>query len=146
MSTTGRRCWTPLHVILLLLVHVHVQYAAGQAAACAYRQVRNRARDRFQAAEVKYSLVQWNWFSDITGCMTFRCIQWRQRTNFTAPSCTGMRVFPLCKLWISDSPGSASQRPSQPEVVSYTGYKCWVPFSLIQPTTCHILPCVYFID
>ena len=28
-----------------------------------------------------HSLVQWNWFSDITGCMAFRCIQWRQRTN-----------------------------------------------------------------
>ena len=68
-----------------------------------------------------YSLVQWNWFSDVTdacnsgassdhrepislhravqsgvvklvpdvtGCMKFRCIQWPQRTNFTAPGCT----------------------------------------------------------
>ena len=35
-----------------------------------------------------YSLVQWNWFSDITECMQLRCNQWRQRTNFTAPSCT----------------------------------------------------------
>ena len=25
-----------------------------------------------------YSLVQWNWFSGVTGCMKFRCIQWRQ--------------------------------------------------------------------
>ena len=35
----------------------------------------------------KYSLVQWNWFSDITGCTWVTCIQWRQRTNFTAPGC-----------------------------------------------------------
>ena len=35
----------------------------------------------------KYSLVQWNWFSDVTGCMKFRCIQCRQRTNFTAQGC-----------------------------------------------------------
>ena len=34
-----------------------------------------------------YSLVQWNWFSDVTGCTWVTCIQWRQRTNFTAPSC-----------------------------------------------------------
>ena len=32
-----------------------------------------------------YSLVQWNWFSDVTGCTWVTCIQWRQRTNFTAP-------------------------------------------------------------
>ena len=36
-----------------------------------------------------YSLVQWNWFSDVTGCTWVTCIQWRQRTNFTAPGCTG---------------------------------------------------------
>ena len=35
-----------------------------------------------------YSLLQWNWFSDVTGCMLLRCIQWPQRTNFTAPGCT----------------------------------------------------------
>ena len=35
-----------------------------------------------------YSLVQWNWISDVIGCMKIRCIQWRQRTNFVAPSCT----------------------------------------------------------
>ena len=29
-----------------------------------------------------------HWFSDVTGCMKFRCIQWHQRTNFTAPGCT----------------------------------------------------------
>ena len=36
----------------------------------------------------QYSLVQWNWFSDVNECMKFRCIQWRQRTNFAAPGCT----------------------------------------------------------
>ena len=34
-----------------------------------------------------YSLVQWNWFSGITGCTWNSCIQWRQRTNFTALGC-----------------------------------------------------------
>ena len=36
-----------------------------------------------------YSLVQWNWFSGVTGCTWNSCIQWRQRTNFTAPGCRG---------------------------------------------------------
>ena len=35
----------------------------------------------------KNSLVQWNWFSVVNGCMKFRCIQCRQRTNFIAPGC-----------------------------------------------------------
>ena len=43
-----------------------------------------------------YSLVQWNCFSDVTGCIKFRCIQWHQRTNFTAPGCTRMVAV---KLW-----------------------------------------------
>ena len=30
-----------------------------------------------------YSLVQWNWFSMVTGCTWVTCIQWRQRANFT---------------------------------------------------------------
>ena len=37
-----------------------------------------------------YSLVQWNWFSDVTGCMHEIKVhhrQWRQRTHFTAPDC-----------------------------------------------------------
>ena len=34
-----------------------------------------------------YSLVQRNWLSDVTGCTWVTCIQWRQRTNFTAPGC-----------------------------------------------------------
>ena len=32
-------------------------------------------------------LVQWNWFFDVTECTRVSCIQWRQRTNFTAPGC-----------------------------------------------------------
>ena len=35
----------------------------------------------------EYSLVPWNWSSDVTGCMKFRSILWRQRTNFTAAGC-----------------------------------------------------------
>ena len=37
----------------------------------------------------KCSLVQWNWFSDVTGCtwLTCICLHWRQSTNFTAPGC-----------------------------------------------------------
>ena len=32
-------------------------------------------------------MVQWNWSSAVTGCTWVTCIPWRQRTNFTAPSC-----------------------------------------------------------
>ena len=32
-----------------------------------------------------YSLVQWNWFSDVTGCMQLRCIQWPQRIYTGSP-------------------------------------------------------------
>ena len=35
----------------------------------------------------EYSLVQWNWFSDVIGCLLLRCIQQRQRTNFIARGC-----------------------------------------------------------
>ena len=35
----------------------------------------------------KCSLVQWNWFFDVTECTWVSCIQWCQRTNFTAPGC-----------------------------------------------------------
>ena len=31
-----------------------------------------------------YSLMQWNWFSGVTGCTWISCIQWRQSTNLTA--------------------------------------------------------------
>ena len=34
-----------------------------------------------------YSLVQWNWFSAVTGCTWVTCIQWCQRTNSTSPGC-----------------------------------------------------------
>ena len=33
------------------------------------------------------SLGQWNWFSDVTGGTWISYIQWRKRTNFTAPGC-----------------------------------------------------------
>ena len=36
----------------------------------------------------KHSLVQWNRFFGVTGCAWDTCIQWRVRTNFTAPGCT----------------------------------------------------------
>ena len=32
-------------------------------------------------------LFERHWFSDVTGCAWATCIQWRQRTNFTAPGC-----------------------------------------------------------
>ena len=32
-----------------------------------------------------YSLVHWNWFSDVTRCTWVIHIQWRQGTDFTAP-------------------------------------------------------------
>ena len=36
-----------------------------------------------------HCLVQWNWFSDVTGhgCTWVTCIQWYHRNNFTAPGC-----------------------------------------------------------
>ena len=47
-----------------------------------------------------YSLVQWNRFSDVTGCMKFRCIQGRQRSNFTVPSCRCLPWdFPSETIW-----------------------------------------------
>ena len=36
----------------------------------------------------EYSLVQWNWFSDVTACTWLTCNKWRQRAIFTAPGCT----------------------------------------------------------
>ena len=41
-----------------------------------------------------YSLLQWYWFSSVSGCISLRCIRWRQGTNFTAPSCT--RTIQAC--------------------------------------------------
>ena len=43
-----------------------------------------------RAEPAHYSLVQWNWFSDVTGCTRVTCVQWRPRTNinFTALGCT----------------------------------------------------------
>ena len=35
-----------------------------------------------------YSLVQWIWFSVVTGCTWVTCMQRRQRTNFIAPGST----------------------------------------------------------
>ena len=43
--------------------------------------------DAFDAMKNIYSLVQWNWFSGMTGCTWISRIQWCQRTNFTAPGC-----------------------------------------------------------
>ena len=60
-------------------------------------------------SHVPYSLVQWNWFSGVTGSTWITCIQWGQRANFTAPGCghketgskpdrTSLRTF-QSKLW-----------------------------------------------
>ena len=42
---------------------------------------------------IQYSLVQWNWFSNVTGCTWVTCIQCCQRTNFTAPGCRHMYEY-----------------------------------------------------
>ena len=38
----------------------------------------------------QYSLVQWNWFSVVAGCIWVTCIQRCQRTSFTAPVCASV--------------------------------------------------------
>ena len=35
-----------------------------------------------------YSLGQWNYDADVTGCTSLTCIQWHERPNFPVPSCT----------------------------------------------------------
>ena len=49
----------------------------------------------------KYSLVQWNWFSDVTWCTWVACIQWRLRTNFTAPGCRAPKIFKTRFVFVS---------------------------------------------
>ena len=39
-----------------------------------------------------YSLVQWNWFSEVTGCPWSTFLKWHQKTNFTAPGCMMIRL------------------------------------------------------
>ena len=55
-----------------------------------------------------YSLVQWNWFSDITGCTWISWVRWCQRTNFTAPGCmqkcTHIRNQVLLADWRTTKP------------------------------------------
>ena len=48
-----------------------------------------------EPSKIMYSLVQWNWFSDDTVCTWISCIQWRQRTNFTAPGCMCTNIHKL---------------------------------------------------
>ena len=45
-----------------------------------------------------YSRVQWNWFSDISGCTWISYIRWCQRTNFTAPGCRCNLCVCTCSL------------------------------------------------
>ena len=45
-----------------------------------------------------YSLVQWNWFSDVTGCTWVTCIQWCQRTNFIAPGCIDRKSYLILQM------------------------------------------------
>ena len=87
-------------------VRMSKPYYAGQSvcvAGCAHRCRRSCHKDVCHGEKIvtvhtmipavwerspEYSLVQWNWFSNATGCTRISCIQWRQRTNFTAPGCT----------------------------------------------------------
>ena len=60
-----------------------------------------------------YILVQWTWFSGVTGCTWISCIRWRQRTNFTAPGCT------CCTLsWASCMARCGRSSHSSPRQVS----------------------------
>ena len=50
-----------------------------------------------------YSLVQWNWFSGVDGCVWISCTQWYKRTKFTARSCTVKTKYSLVQWnWFSD--------------------------------------------
>ena len=66
-----------------------------------------------------YSLVQWNWFSDVTWCTRDTCIQWRQRTNFTALGCThvydhcGKNSIAIYLFWFNKSYGEVGGRGNE---------------------------------
>ena len=47
----------------------------------------NKRRNTCMVSDT-YSLVQWNWICDVTGCTRVTRIQWCQSTNFTAPGCS----------------------------------------------------------
>ena len=73
-----------------------VSHWGGEEKKCLLRSVTESKKYRpvcSIAQYVTYSLVQWNWFSDVTGRTWGTYTQWRQRTNFTAPGCTG---YALC--------------------------------------------------
>ena len=51
-------------------------------------QHQSKKGETSKALSCKYRMVQWDWFSEVTGCTWVTCIQWRQRTNFTAIGCS----------------------------------------------------------
>ena len=57
------------------------------------KKVRFELEASLSLSTFMYSLVQWNWFSDVAGCTWLTCIQWHQRTNFTAPFCRTQRPW-----------------------------------------------------
>ena len=83
-----------------------------------------------------YSLVQWNWFSDVTGCTWISCIQWRQRTHFTAPGCASntwhhnivtLSHFVLCTR--------AETKPDFIELSPYRVIEGWNEYRVLSDTT-----------
>ena len=42
-----------------------------------------------------YSQVEWNWFADVIAAAGAVCIQWRHRTEFSAPVCTSHPGYAL---------------------------------------------------
>ena len=58
------------------------------------RKTRKTASFSPTSGQGLYSLVQWNWFSHVTGCTWISYIQWRQIANFTAPGCINHQTLP----------------------------------------------------
>ena len=65
-----------------------------------------------------YSLVQWNWLSAaaVTGCTWVTCIQWRQRTDFTAPGCREKHSSLVQHNFCSTPPPPPQGSPPPPRV------------------------------
>ena len=83
-------CFPFLFMCTFIQVVWSVYLVVRDCSCLAWRREERRVVNAASVHMYMYSLVQWTWFqvSDITWCNWISCIQWRQRTNFTAPGCT----------------------------------------------------------